>query len=294
MASASLDREDSMCVPGTIEAVRSHVDEVKEDAKAPRLDRRAALLLGAGTALAAAMPGGVRAAGPRGGKKAQDLTHLFRVGIPMFPGVPRPSRQTHVTVPVNGFYGQIWNFWEHTGTHLDVPAHFIVGGRTSPQLTLDELMARIAVVDISERAARNPDTVVTTDDLRRYERRHGRIKRGSLVAMNSGWDARASSEAAYRNTDSAGTMHFPGWSDDAIEWLIDERGIAAIGVDTLSLDPGNATAFVAHVALLSADRFGIENLANLAEIPPRGATAFVGVIPWEEGSGGPARVVATW
>ena len=212
----------------------------------------------------------------------------------MFPGVPRPSRETFVTVPVNGFYGQIWNFWEHTGTHLDVPAHFIVGGRTTPQLTLDELMAPIAVIDISERAAHEPDTVVTTDDLRHYERGHGKIKHGSLVAMNSGWDARAGSEAAYRNTDASGTMHFPGWSEDAIEWLIGERSIGAIGVDTLSLDPGNATAFVAHVALLSANRFGIENLANLGAIPPKGATAFVGVIPWEEGSGGPARVVATW
>ena len=283
-----------MCVPGTIEAVRSQVEQVEEEAKAPRLDRRAALLLGAGTALAAALPGGARAAGQGDGKKAQDLTHLFRVGIPMFPGVPRPSRQTFVTVPVNGFYGQIWNFWEHTGTHLDVPAHFIVGGRTTPQLTLDELMAPIAVIDIAERAAHEPDTVVTTDDLRRYERGHGKIKHGSLVAMNSGWDARAGSEAAYRNTDASGTMHFPGWSEDAIEWLIGERSIGAIGVDTLSLDPGNATAFVAHVALLSANRFGIENLANLGAIPPKGATAFVGVIPWEEGSGGPARVVATW
>ena len=283
-----------MCVPGTIEAVRSQVEQVEEEAKAPRLDRRAALLLGAGTALAAALPGGARAAGQAGGKKAQDLTHLFRVGIPMFPDVPRPSRETFVTVPVNGFYGQIWNFWEHTGTHLDVPAHFIVGGRTTPQLTLEELMAPIAVIDISERAAHQPDTVVTTDDLRHYERGYGRIKHGSLVAMNSGWDARAGSEAAYRNTDASGTMHFPGWSEDAIEWLIGERSIGAIGVDTLSLDPGNATAFVAHVALLSANRFGIENLANLGAIPPKGATAFVGVIPWEEGSGGPARVVATW
>jgi len=197
-------------------------------------------------------------------------------------------------VPVNGFYGQIWNFWEHTGTHLDVPAHFIVGGRTTPQLTLDELMAPIAVIDISERAATNPDTVVTTDDLRRYERGHGRIKPGTLVAMNSGWDARAGSEAAYRNTDASGTMHFPAFSEDAVEWLIAERSIGAIGVDTLSLDPGNATAFVAHVALLSRNKFGIENLANLGAIPPKGATAFVGVIPWEDGSGGPARVVATW
>ena len=284
-----------MCVPGTIEAVRSHVEHMEEEAKTLRLDRRAALLAGAGAALATAFPAGALAAGRKdGGKKAQDLTHVFRVGTPMFPGVPRPSKTTHVTVPVNGFYGQIWNFWEHTGTHLDVPAHFIVGGRTTPQLTLDELMAPIAVIDISERAASNPDTVVTTDDLRRYERGHGKIKRGSLVAMNSGWDTRAGSETEYRNTDASGTMHFPAWSADAVDWLVDERDVAAIGVDTLSLDPGNATAFVAHVALLAANRFGIENLANLGEIPPKGATAFVGVIPWEDGSGGPARVVATW
>ena len=285
-----------MCVPGTIEAVRSRIEHEheEEEAKGPGLDRRAALLAGAGVAFAAALPGGARAAGRRGGSKAHDLTHIFRVGAPMFPGVPRPSRETFVTIPANGFYGQIWNFWEHTGTHLDVPAHFIVGGRTTPQLTLDELMAPIAVIDISERAAHEPDTVVTIDDLRHYERAYGRIRRGSLVAMNSGWDARAGSEAAYRNADALGTMHFPAWSADAVEWLIGERRIGAIGVDTLSLDPGNATAFVAHVALLAANRFGIENLANLGRIPPEGATAFVGVIPWEEGSGGPARVVATW
>ncbi len=284
-----------MCVPGTIEAVRSHVEHAEREVTGPRLDRRAALLAGAGAALAAALPGAAFANGGRGGgNKAQDLTHTFRVGAPMFPGVPRPSKTVHVTVPVNGFYGQIWNFWEHTGTHLDVPAHFVVGGRTTPQLTLDELMAPIAVIDISERAASNPDTVVTTDDLRRYERKHGKIKKGSLVAMDSGWDARVGSEAAYRNTDASGTMHFPGWSADAVDWLVDERKIGAIGVDTLSLDPGNATAFVAHVALLAANRFGIENLANLGKIPPEGATAIVGVIPWEDGSGGPARVVATW
>ena len=284
-----------MCVPGTIEAVRSHVEHAETEVSGgPRLDRRTALLAGAGAALAAALPSAARANGGRGGGKAQDLTHAFRVGSPMFPGVPRPSKTVHVTVPVDGFYGQIWNFWEHTGTHLDVPAHFVVGGRTTPQLTLDELMAPIAVIDISDRAASNPDTVVTIDDLRRYEKKHRKIKRGSLVAMDSGWDARIGSEAAYRNTDASGTMHFPAWSKDAVDWLVEERRIGAIGVDTLSLDPGNATAFVAHVALLAANRFGIENLANLSKIPPEGATAFVGVIPWEDGSGGPARVIATW
>ena len=280
-----------MCAPGTIESVR---EQFEQDQSLVRLDRRTALLAGAGAALAAALPGTALAAPTRGGTRAQDLSHLFAVSSPMFPGVPRPTRETFVTVPANGFYGQIWHIWEHTATHLDVPAHFIVGGRTTPQLTLDELLAPIAVVDISARAAQNPDTVVTTDDLRAYERKHGKIKRGSMVAMNSGWDARVGNEAAYRNTDAAGVMHFPGWSAAAVQWLVAERDIVGIAVDTLSLDPGNATAFVAHVALLGANRFGMENVANLAKIPPKGATVFVGVIPWEEGSGGPARVIATW
>jgi kynurenine formamidase len=280
-----------MCAPGTIETVRQRFEQ---EEGLVRLDRRTALLAGAGAAVAAALPGRALAAPVRRGTKAQDLSHVFRVSSPMFPGVPRPMRETFVTVPVNGFYGQIWTIWEHTATHLDVPAHFIVGGRTTPQLTLDELLAPIAVIDISQRAASNPDTLVTIDDLRSYERKHGKIKRGSLVAMNSGWDARVGNEAAYRNTDASGTMHFPGWSAAAVDWAIDEREIAAIGVDTLSLDPGNATAFVAHVALLGSNKFGIENIANLGKIPPKGATAFVGVIPWEEGSGGPARVIATW
>ena len=282
-----------MCAPGTIEAVR---ERFEEDDSFVRIDRRKALVAGAGAAVAAAFPAMANAAPARAAAgRAQDHTHVFAESQPLFADIfPRPTRDTFVTVPNDGFYGQVWRFWEHTGTHLDVPAHFIVNGRTTPELTLDELMSPLAVVDISRRAASNPDTVVTVIDLRDYERGHGRIKHGSIVAMNSGWDARAGSEAAYRNTDASGVSHFPGFSGDAVAWLIEEREIAGIGVDTLSLDPGNATQFVAHLTLLGANLFGMENLANLGRIPAKGATAFVGVIPWEEGSGGPARVIATW
>ncbi|HZA40649.1 MAG TPA: cyclase family protein, partial [Actinomycetota bacterium] len=88
--------------------------------------------------------------------------------------------------------------------------------------------------------------------------------------------------------------HFPGFGIDAVEWLLANRSITGIGVDTLSLDVGASTTFDVHVTLLGADKYGIESLANLSLIPPRGAEAFVGVIPWEEGSGGPCRVVAHW
>lgn len=287
-----------MCMPGTIEVVRAQLDAQDPPAPPVKLTRRTALLAAAGAAAAAAMPRSALPAVKRGGTRMADLTHVYSETFPMFadpPVFPATERTTHVTVPANGFYGQIWRFWEHTCTHMDVPAHFIAGGRTSPQLRLDELLqVPIAVVDISARAATQHDTVVTPDDLAQFERRHGRIPRGAVVAMYSGWEARAGSTAAYRNVDAGGVARFPGFGKPAVDWLLANRGITGIGVDTMSLDHGSSTNFETHVTLLSADRYGIENLKNLATIPARGARAFVGLIPWREGSGGPARIIASW
>lgn len=279
-----------MCLPGTIETVRERV----EQEGVPRLDRRAALLGAAGVALAATLPG--RALGStKPTNRLQDLTHVFREGFPMFLGAPpAPDREVLVTVPANGFYGQRWTFWEHTGTHLDVPAHFIADGRQSPEIPLEELVRPLVVIDISARAASDPDAVVLPGDLVAFERRHGRIPRGAVACMYSGWESRVGSEAAYRNVGADGKQHFPGFGKAAAEWLLAERDIAGIGVDTLSLDHGASTTFDTHLTVLGADRYGIENLANLAKVPPRGATIVVGLIPWEHGSGGPARVFARW
>lgn len=279
-----------MCLPGTIETVRARV----EQEGVPRLDRRAALLGAAGVALAATLPG--RALGSTTPtNRLQDLTHVFREGFPMFLGAPpAPDREVLVTVPANGFYGQRWTFWEHTGTHLDVPAHFIADGRQSPEIPLEELVRPLVVIDISARAASDLDAVVLPGDLVAFERRHGRIPRGAVACMYSGWESRVGSEAAYRNVGADGLQHFPGFGKAAVEWLLVERDIAGIGVDTLSLDHGASTTFDTHLTVLGADRYGIENLANLAHVPPRGATIVVGLIPWEHGSGGPARVFARW
>ena len=106
--------------------------------------------------------------------------------------------------------------------------------------------------------------------------------------MNSGWAARSGSVAAYRNVGADGLQHFPGFSKAAVEWLLEERDIAGIGVDTLSLDPGRSQTFDAHLTLLSApNRYGIENLANLDRVPPRGATVTVGADPVGAGLGRP-------
>jgi kynurenine formamidase len=285
-----------MCVPGTLETVR----ERAEREGTPRLSRRAALGFGAAAVAGAALPGAASArswgrhhGGHDGKRRLVDLTHEFRDDFPAFPGAPPTSRETAVTIPEDGFYGQVWTIWEHICTHMDVPAHFITGGRSSPELAIDELVAPIVVVDISRRVAREPDTVVTPDDLARFERRYGRIPRNAVVAMYSGWEARVGSVETYRNTDAGGTMRFPGFGKEAVDWLLERRDIRGIGVDTMSLDNGSSSTFDVHLTVLGADRYGVENLRNLKQLPARGATLLLGLIPWREGSGGPCRAFAT-
>ncbi|MDG4825685.1 cyclase family protein [Asanoa sp. WMMD1127] len=193
-----------------------------------------------------------------------------------------------------GFSMQEWRILEHYGTHVDAPGHFVAGGRLATEIGIDELVAPVVVVDIARRAARDPDATVSVDDLLAHERRYDRIPRGAAVFMFSGWGAKVGDPDAYRGTDAAGTLHFPGFSVDACEWLLRRRGIRCLGVDTLSIDPGVSATFDTHLALLGADRYGVENVANLHRLPRRGATVMVGLIPYEGGSGGQARVFATW
>jgi kynurenine formamidase len=279
-----------MCLPGTVE-------KVAELTRAESVSRRsfltAAGAAGAAGVTATLLPSAAQAQGRGKGRHRRpvDLTHTFAAGFPMYTG-NEPSRRTLTTIPNQGFYGQEWTFGEHSCTHMDAPGHFVAGGRLTPEITLKELMLPVAVIDISKKARTDPDAQVTPDDLIAFERRHGRIPRGAAVLMDSGWAEKLPDEDAYKNADSSGTYHFPGFGIEAAEWLLDRRSPRAIGVDTLSLDPGNSTTFEVHVRWLGADHFGLENLNNLEKLRPRGATAFIGVIPWEEGSGGPCRVIA--
>ena len=203
-------------------------------------------------------------------------------------------RRTVVTIEDDGYYMQEWRIIEHIGTHVDAPGHFTPGGRLATELELSELITPAVVIDIADRAARDPDTVVTVDDLRAFERRHGRIPRDAAVLMHSGWAAKVGDADAYRGADATGTLHFPGFGAEATEWLLRRRGIRSLGGDTLSIDPGNSATFDTHLILTGADRYGLENLANLDRIPRKGATVVVGLIPYEEGSGGQARIFASW
>ncbi|MDA0174064.1 cyclase family protein [Solirubrobacter taibaiensis] len=272
-----------MCLPGTMETVRENGASVS---------RRGLLAGGGAAALAAMLPGEALAQKPKHRGRVVDLTHEFTTDFPVYTP-PQATRRTIATYNPDGYHAQEWTFGEHTSTHMDAPGHFIEGGRFVTQLKPAELVVPIVVVDIAAKARKNADAEVTPDDLKKWERKHGKIPAGALVAMYSGWASKLGTPA-FTGKDAAGVFHFPGFSADAVDELIKGRRAAAIGVDTLSLDNGPSTTFAAHVKWLGADKYGVECMKNLDKIPATGATATVGVIPWQQGSGGPARVLATY
>jgi kynurenine formamidase len=280
-----------MCLPGTAEIVRERV----EAEGAPRVDRRTALIGAAGAALAASFPAGALANGGRRRKgRFCDLTHTYREGFPVFVVGEEPQRETIADYATSGFYAQKWTLGEHSGTHMDAPGHFIPGGRLSPEITLQELIIPIVVVNIRKRARQDPNAMVELDDIERFERKHGKIPKGALVAADSGWAEKVDDPDAFKGGPAFPNYNFPGWGLEAAMFLAERRDVTGIGIDTMSLDPGNSTTFPVHVNYLATDRYGLENLTGLDCIPASGATAYVGLIPWEEGSGGPCRVIAHW
>lgn len=279
-----------MCSPGTAQIVRDQL----EAEGTPRVSRRSVLAGAAGAALAASFPASALANGRGRKQRFCDLTHTFREGFPVFATGEEPERETIANYATDGFYAQKWTFGEHSGTHMDVPGHFIPGGRLSPDITVPELIIPVVVVDIRKKARRDPNAMVEVDDIRRFERKHGKIPRGALVAADSGWASKVNDPLAFKGGVAFPNYNFPGWGLEAALFVAEKRDVTAIGIDTLSLDPGNSATFPVHVQYLGTDRYGIENLTGLDCIPPSGATAYVGLIPWEEGSGGPCRVVASW
>ncbi len=273
-----------MCNHHVAETVR---ERIKKEGL-PSVSRRNFLKMGSVlTAGAALAPRVVRA--DMHTKGVIDLTHAFTTDFPVFPGGPQAERETLVSVENDGYYIQRWVFAEHTGTHMDFPGHFIADGLRTDTYPVELLLGPAVVIDISARAEDDADTMVTVDDLKGWEMENGDIPVGAFVMMYSGWEELIGSPA-FLGDDSG--LHFPGFSAEASEWLVGERSIHGIGVDTLSIDHGPSMTFDTHYIILGAGLLGIENVANLTSIMGAEATVVCGIPRYEEGSGGPARILA--
>lgn len=221
--------------------------------------------------------------------KVIDLTHTFDGDFPTFDGKPGILYTENVNFDASGY--QLWELtiFEHSGTHIDAPLHFSKDGMSVDELDPQSLICPLCIIDIKSKAADEPNSMVELEDVEAYVSAHGEIPQGACVAMNSGWQDRIAF-VGYRNNEE-GKLAFPGFSKAATDMLA-EMGAGSIGVDTLSLDPGSSADFAVHYSWLPSGRFGIENLANLDDLPASGATLFVGAPKHRSGTGGPARVMA--
>lgn len=186
---------------------------------------------------------------------------------------------------------------EHTGTHLDVPVHWVSGkdGHDVSEVPLRTLVAPAVVLDATARAAEDPDFLLSIDDIREWERVNGPLPDGGWLLYRTGWDARSHDQEAFLNNDENGP-HSPGVSAECARWLAEEAPITGFGVETVGTDAGQALAlepaFPCHELLLGAGKHGLTQLRNLASLPPTGSLLVVSPLPIVGGSGSPARVYA--
>lgn len=186
---------------------------------------------------------------------------------------------------------------EHGGTHIDAPRHFAEGKQTLDEIPLESLTGSAVVIDVSKKAASDPDYQIGIEDFTEWESVNGKIPGDSIVLLNTGYAKYWPDRVKYMGTDKKGQeavreLHFPGLDPAAAKWLTENRDISAIGLDTPSIDYGQSRLFESHRILFSENIPAFENVANLDRLPPKGAYIVALPMKIKGGSGGPLRIVA--
>jgi kynurenine formamidase len=226
-----------------------------------------------------------------------DLTHSYNAQTVYWPTAPArfSLERLHFGDTEGGFFYSANTFCtpEHGGTHLDAPIHFAREGETADRVALERLIGPAVVIDVSDKAAADRDYRVSVADVLAFEALHGQIAPGARVLVRTGWARHWPDAAAYLgHATDATKLHFPSYGEDAARLLVGQRRVALLGIDTASIDYGPASDFPVHRIAAAANVPGLENIAGLDELPPRGATLIALPMKIEGGSGGPTRVVA--
>lgn len=228
-----------------------------------------------------------------------DLSHAFGPRTLYWPTSPTKfTLEKLASGPTPGGYFYSANSFctpEHGGTHLDAPIHFAEGGRTVAEIPLEQLVAPAVVIDVSSKAAADRDYRLTAQDVWAFEKQHGRLERGTIVLLKTGWSRHWPNAKPYLGDDTPGDaskLSFPSYGVDAAKQLVEERGVAALGIDTASIDYGRSTDFMVHRIAAARNVPGLENLTNLDQLPPRGSLVAALPMKIEGGSGGPLRAIA--
>jgi kynurenine formamidase len=215
-----------------------------------------------------------------------DLTHTLNSSAPTWSGNCGFNHHVIVDYP-EACRVQSIEMNAGTGTHIDAPSHFIPGAKAAADISIEELIAPVYVIDVSRKA--HEDYYISCDDIITFEKQHGKIAAGSLVIGYTGWDQYWHDAKKFRNPDETGQMHFPGFAAESAHLLL-ERNIAGLAVDSLSPDCLDLT-FPVHYAILGAGKYIVENLANCKALPPVGAYTIILPVKTEEGTEAIARAI---
>lgn len=229
-------------------------------------------------------------------KKLVDLTYPFSEDTLYWP-TAKPFHLEKVSEgqTSGGYWYSSYNYSgsEHAGTHLDAPFHFAEGKWTTEQIPLSQTIGPAAVIDVRRKADAHADYLLSIEDIRAWEKSNGRLPAGAIVLIHSGWGRYWGDRKRYFGTDQPGNdtdLHFPGVAPQAAEFLVKERRVKAVGIDTPSIDHGPSREFLAHRILGAANVPIFENVARLELMPPKGATLFAVPMKIKGGSGAPLRV----
>ena len=229
-----------------------------------------------------------------------DLTHPFDEQTIYWPTSKEfQLEQAFQGVTEQGYFYTANNFCtaEHGGTHIDAPIHFYKDRNTLEAIPLDQLIGKGVVIDVTEKCAENRDYQVQVEDFTAWEEKHGSQLNSVIVLLRTGFGKYWPDRVKYMGTDERGQdavakLHFPGLHPEAAKWLVNNRKIKAIGLDTPSIDYGQSTLFESHVTLFEKSIPAFENVANLDQLPDKGFTVIALPIKIKGGSGGPLRIVA--
>lgn len=223
------------------------------------------------------------------------LSHpLSTTRVSVFPGDPPPRLDTVCTLAEDGYYLRTVTVGEHTGTHWGAPAHFTDGAAAAHELLAEDFVLPGVAIDIAERAAAEHDYAVTVADLLEWQDQHGSFPVEAAVLLHTGWDIRWGTDD-FANLGPDGRMHHPGFSVEAVHWLLDHGVLGhrgALGTDAFSPDLGVDETFAVSKLLYREHRLSLEILTGLAALPARDFTVVVGGFVSEHGSGSPASIYA--
>ncbi len=231
-------------------------------------------------------------------KKLVDMTYAFSRETHHWP-TAKPFHLDTVNEgkTPQGFWYSSYNYGgsEHVGTHLDAPFHFAEGKWTTDKIPLAQTIGAGVVIDVRQSAAADRDYLLKVNDIHAWEKRYGRMPRGAIFLVLSGWGKYWGDRKRYFGTDVAldtANLHFPGFSKEAAEFLVKDRGVKAVGIDTPSIDHGPSRNFIAHQVFGAANIPAFENVAALERLPAKGATIFAIPMKIQGGSGAPLRIFA--